>query len=87
MKHNKHAKISGQVLGAAALLLFYVLRARRLPWRGAAGLLGWSLWQRKCRNSAEPERNPDRERMGIDPVLQASKESFPASDPPAWTLG
>ena len=51
----------------------------------ASELLLATPWERFKSLASDSEQHPTRASNRIDRVEQASKESFPASDPPAWT--
>ena len=48
-----------------------------------AGVFSLLRWRRNKASQNETEV----EREMLDPVAEAERESFPASDPPSWTLG
>jgi hypothetical protein len=49
----------------------------------AAGVFGILRWRRA---RSEPQREP-ADSVDFSRVDEAGEESFPASDPPSWTLG
>ena len=77
------------VLGSALMMagltrrspagLLLTLGGGSLAWWAAAGADQRTLWRGHLR-AAMPGR-----RRAADPILEASEESFPASDAPSWT--
>src|SRR6476646_272371 len=84
-----HHQTLGYRLGTAN-----IHRASRTPvhaprWLGFVGRLGAGLMYLRARAGRPPAaRDPDRAYCKdgrIDVVQEASEDSFPCSDPPAWT--
>jgi hypothetical protein len=77
---------------AAGALLFGAFRRRSMAgllMAAGAGVLGW--WAVSALETRRYQRGrlrtvwPIRTSSGMDPVIEASEESFPASDAPSWT--
>jgi hypothetical protein len=85
----------GRVLGGVGLVA--LAAAKRGPWRLAlpVGLtLLYTAYSRYCPMSralgidtSEGKSEPTLKESGKSLVQEASEESFPASDAPAWTTG
>jgi hypothetical protein len=86
---NRGLPLIGQI-GVAAIGAAIVFRGWRLPIVAGcvAGLIAAAL---NCDSAgrAKPELPTPppkgRSRRRVNPVTEASEESFPASDPPSWT--
>ena len=81
----------GAVIAGITLAVCPPARFRFLATAGglaliAHGLTGSSLVYRALGiNTARWDRQRLRQEREIDPVTRTSEDSFPASDPPAWT--
>jgi hypothetical protein len=80
----------GCVVAGVALLTRPAARGRILAIAGGAaliarGLTGHCPLYRACGIDTTRSDRPRRDTDESDPVLSASEDSFPASDPPSWT--
>jgi hypothetical protein len=89
-----HQQTLGYHLGNTNMHRWHRTHAHAPRWLGVVGLLGAGLVYLRARAGHAPletgpaARDPDRVycRDGqIDLVQEASEQSFPCSDPPAWT--